>query len=253
MFQSSNTQFYRNLYGTLRNEKSIFSFYQMESYFYSKRDYAIVQKQLCFNCLEELEVGSDRCGSCGVEFIDTRSSQEITDKPADGIVKLDQMIKDEITAAKQKNRYDDHELLNIVLISSFIGLLQISFAPYLDLIYQYSLVFTSRNIAQGSFLLVSGFIYFLLIPLTYVRYNMTRNLLLLLDITSMYILMRAGQVVGIIRNNIQVDSPNELSPIITDFLEKSVLIRFLLLLFSILYALHIVFLFKRELNVKRSR
>ncbi len=211
-----------------------------------------METKLCFSCFSRNNEDATECGNCGVKLlsdvIETSNLEQEKETQVDTSGKSRSKLREHFIA-KSKER----ELYWIVLISSFLGLLQIYTAGLLDMINAISLVFGIKTIADGLFLTISGFTYFSgIIPL-YIRFKKVRIFYLIGNFIHLYILYQIYSVLFVIPFYLSSEHSFDLPSEVQLFLDNISLFQLLMFMFGFFYVLHTVMLFKKELLSIRYR
>lgn len=223
--------------------------------------------KLCFNCYEKVEASAIKCASCGATFYD-----ENQEEPPSGQTNLFQSnyqaepnYEKELEKLEQSKhasegdvelliKRQERDLKWITIIASILGILQIYTSQILVSINTVATIFSSDTSIDGSYMVISGFIYFLGILLFYFRFKLARAFFLLGNIIHIFILYHVYSTLFTIRFRLQSEDTSDLPKDIQNFLDNTTIFMYLMFMFALFYVIHIFFMFKKELvniNVRR--
>ncbi len=211
-----------------------------------------METKLCFNCFSKNNDDARECGKCGVkllsDIVETDNMENAEEHQFDTSNRSTSILREGFLARRR-----ERELFWIVIITSFLGLLQIYTSGVLDLINAVSVLFGIKKIANGLFLTISGFVYFSgIIPL-YLRFNKVRILYLIGNFIHLFILYQIYSVLYVIPLYLSSEHTFDLPSEVQVFLGNIDLFQTLMFMFGFFYVLHTVMMFKKELLSIRIR
>ncbi len=217
--------------------------------------------KLCFNCYEKVEVSAIKCINCGATFYD--EEQEKTSNQTSNLFQSNYQAEPDYNKELEKLELSKHasegdaELLMkrrekdlkwITIIASILGILQIYTSQLLISINTVATIFSRDRSIDGSYMIVSGFAYFLGILLFYFRFKLARILFLIGNIIHIFILYHIYSTLFSIRFRLQSEDTSDLPKDIQNFLDNTTIFMYLMFVFALFYVMHIFFMYKKELE-----
>lgn len=227
-----------------------------------------MSNKLCYNCFEPIVDGEMKCSSCGA--LNTREIRvasklggQITTVSGDSVDYQTEIDRLEELSATQvgdktlllKTRRKD--LTRISILTSILGIMQIYTAAILDSLNEILVAFDEEQTVDGSFLIFSGFIYFILIPGFYYRFNITRKVILVGNFIHLALLFSIYESLAFLvffarvvqEFNLINDLPLQLKLFINNLKQ----FQYLMFGFALFYVIQIVYMYRPELLNLRYR